>query len=115
MGLGAGPGLSPSHCRRALRTLRRTLAAVPTSSSLVKLSWQDRSNTESGFRVERSIDGSTFTTIATLSVNDRDYDDTSVAPSTAYTYRVVAFNDAGDSTSAATPASTPRRRRRETI
>jgi hypothetical protein len=83
------------------------LAANTTSASTVKLTWQDHASNEIGFRVERSTDGSVFTTIATLGVNDRDFDDTNVSASTTYTYRVVAFNADGDSTPVTVSVATP--------
>ena len=83
--------------------------AVVAHASVVRLTWQDPSNTETGFRVERSTNGSAFATIATLNgINRRSYDDAGVMPSTNYTYRVVATNADGDSLpSAAASITTP--------
>src|SRR4029077_20794534 len=40
-----------------------TLGAVAASSSQINLSWTDNSSDETGFKIERSIDGKTFTQI----------------------------------------------------
>ncbi|TVR54727.1 MAG: hypothetical protein EA425_01425 [Puniceicoccaceae bacterium] len=51
-----------------------------------------------GFRVERSIDGGDWETLATLGGLDRSFLDTAPVPGAEHTYRLVAFNDLGDST-----------------
>ena len=63
----------------------------------VRLSWSDNSTNETGFRIERSLDGTTFTEIATRAANTVQYNDNSVAPNTLYYYRVRAYNSAGNS------------------
>jgi hypothetical protein len=70
-------------------------AASPTSS--LSLSWQDNSNDESGFRVERSTDGVSFAQIAQLGAGTRSYTNTGLAAGTMYYYRVHAYNSAGAS------------------
>jgi len=67
------------------------------SSSQIDLSWTDVA-TETGYRIERSLDGtSDWITIGTTGQNVTDYSDAGLASGTAYAYRVVATNDAGDS------------------
>jgi hypothetical protein len=74
------------------------LAATAASSTQINLAWQDNSNNENGFRIERSPNGTTgWTEIATTSAAATTYQDTTVAASTQYWYRVRAFNGAGDS------------------
>jgi parallel beta-helix repeat protein len=82
----AGPPAAPSG-----------LSATTASSSQINLSWTDNSNNETGFLVERSPDGVTFTQIASLAANTTSYSDTGLAASTQYTYRVRAANASGDS------------------
>jgi FtsP/CotA-like multicopper oxidase with cupredoxin domain len=64
---------------------------------------------EIGFRVERSEDGTTFTQIATALANATTYTDRDVTVGRTYTYRVVAFNEAGVATSQASSSVTNNR------
>jgi predicted phage tail protein len=73
------------------------LTAAPVSSSRIDLSWTDLSGNESGFKVERSVDGVSFGPIATTGANTATYADTSLAPASTYHYRVRAYNAGGDS------------------
>jgi predicted phage tail protein len=62
------------------------------------VSWQDASSDETGFRVQRSADGSTnWTLVATLGANVTSYQDTGLTAGTTYYYRVRAYNAAGNS------------------
>lgn len=91
-------------------------SSSPTSSLI--LIWADASGNESGFRVERSTNGSTFTQVAQLGADTTSYVNTGLSSGTTYYYRVYAYNSTGNSaysnvasaaTSAATiaPATTP--------
>ena len=70
-------------------------ASSPTSA--LTLAWQDNANNETGYRVERSADGSAFAQIASLGGNSQAYTNTGLAAGTAYSYRVVAYNNNGTS------------------
>jgi hypothetical protein len=91
------------------------LVATTFSSSQIDLTWTDNSNNENGFKVEQSTDGTTFTQIAMLNSNTVSYPVTALTASTTYYYRVVSFNDAGNSqysnmanaTTSATPPPLP--------
>jgi hypothetical protein len=74
-----------------------SLAATAASASQVNLTWADGSTDETGFKVERSTDGENFTQVATVGANVTTYAATGLAASTAYTFRVRAYNAAGDS------------------
>ena len=80
------------------------LAASPTETT-VRLTWLHDGNNESGFRIYRS-NGGTFSLIATVAANAVEHTDINLLPGTAYTYRVAAFNTAGDSPFAETYVTT---------
>jgi len=74
------------------------LAATALSASQVTLVWTDNANNENGFRVYRSLDGTTFAEIVKLSlVNLNSYLDTGLSSNKTYYYKVRAYNDAGNS------------------
>ncbi len=83
-----------------------SLSATAVSSSQIDLSWTDNSTNEDGFRVERSMDGNSFSDIATLNANTTSYSDTDLNESTTYYYRVLAFNSSGDSDYSNTDSAT---------
>jgi len=78
-----------------------TPPAAPTALSAVAgkrkitLNWSDNSSNETGFKVERSTDGVTFTQIATTT--SATYTNGSLTTGATYHYRVRAYNAAGDS------------------
>ncbi|MGZ8901151.1 MAG: fibronectin type III domain-containing protein, partial [Limisphaerales bacterium] len=89
-GLSSSPSVVVSS---ALPTEMPVAPARLTGSVLkgaVKLGWRDSSLNESNFIVERSLDGATFTPIATLAANSTTYSDSTVAPRRKYFYRVAA-------------------------
>jgi len=89
-----------------------TLADTPTtpnaptnlhSSSVDKttatLTWTDNSDNETGFKVYQ---GTSTTPVATLDANVTSYTPTGLTPDTHYTYKVKAYNSAGESAVATT-------------
>ena len=88
-----------------------SLSATQVSSSQVNLAWTDNATNESGFRIERAPGGTTtFTEIETVGVGVTTYQNTGLAAATAYSYRVRAYNGAGNSAysnvaSATTPSA----------
>ena len=70
--------------------------ALTTIGANINLNWQDNSNDETGFRVERSENGGAFTTMATLPADSVNWSE-AMGSAGNYRYRVVAFNAAGDS------------------
>jgi FtsP/CotA-like multicopper oxidase with cupredoxin domain len=84
------------------------LTAVYAAGPSVDLAWTDNASDEDGYVVERSTDGISFGSVATLPANSQTYADTTVAFDQGYTYRVYAFNIAGNSGFAVSAAvSTP--------
>src|SRR6202043_1556414 len=91
------------------------LTSAAVSSSQIKLSWTDNSNNETGFKIERSRDGTTFVQKYAVGVNVTSYTDSMRQASTKYYYRVCAYDSGGNSgysntanaTTAPSPAPSP--------
>lgn len=71
------------------------LTATASTSDYAALGWQDNSDNEDGFSIERSDNGIDYNEIATTSENIASYDDYSVNPGSSYYYQVRAFNEIG--------------------
>lgn len=95
------------------------LSVSVISSSQINVSWTNVAN-ETGYQLQRSLNGLSWTTIATPGVNVTTYNDTGLSASTLYYYRIKAvgngtsYLDSGygsgsgtTSSSSATPLSTP--------
>jgi titin len=67
------------------------------SASQINLTWTDNAANETGFRIERSSNGTSFTQIATVGVNVTSYANSGLSASTQFWYRVRAYNTAGNS------------------
>lgn len=72
------------------------LSASAVSDTRINLSWQDKSDNETGFRVERRTTGE-WQMVTTLAVNTTTYQDTGLACDSMFEYRVFAYNQSGDS------------------
>lgn len=66
------------------------LSAAALSPTSVELSWNDNSDDEDGFVVERQTGGGPWTQIASPSANSTGYVDATASPETSYGYRVSA-------------------------
>ena len=73
------------------------LAVQSAAYNKVTLGWTDTATNESGFKVERSTNGTDFAEIATVGADTRSYTDSSVVAKTTYYFRVRAYNGAGNS------------------
>jgi hypothetical protein len=82
------------------------LVAVVSSVSAVDLTWNDRSNNEISFEVQRRAETGPFALVASLPDGSTSWGDTGLAPGTAYTYRVRAVGVSGVSLYSAEAAAT---------
>ena len=87
-GTGGNPPAAPGN-----------LAATAVSSTQINLTWTDSDNTETGFKIERctGVECVDFAQIATVGANITSYSNAGLTASTSYSYRVRAYNTAGDS------------------
>lgn len=76
-----------------------SLTATAVSSSQINLTWTDIDNTEQGFKIERcvGVGCSEYAQIATVGANVNSYSNTGLTAFASYSYRVRAYNAAGDS------------------
>ncbi len=68
------------------------LAASVVAKRQINLAWEDRSDQETNFQIQRSPDGINWTTIAVTDSKTTSYSDKGLADSTRYYYRVRAEN-----------------------
>ncbi len=73
------------------------LTATAISRSRIDLIWADNANTETGFKIERSANGTSWSQIATVGPNVRNYSSTGLSANRLYYYRVRAYNSLGNS------------------
>ena len=74
-----------------------SLSATVVTNYQIDLAWVPGSSSQSGFKLERSTDGTNFSQIGTTAAGTTAYSDTGLAIATAYYYRVRAYNALGDS------------------
>jgi fibronectin type 3 domain-containing protein len=80
-----------------------SVTASAVSPSQINLSWSDVTG-ETGFTIQRSVDGVTWTPIATTGSGVTSYRDVALAAGTTYQYEVSASN-AGGASAYSSPAS----------
>ena len=74
-----------------------TLASKGVTSSSVSMDWKETENNLSIFEIERSLDGITWDSVASVKVGTVSFSDTGLTQNTTYYYRVKAENPAGSS------------------
>jgi cellulose 1,4-beta-cellobiosidase len=85
------------------------LGATAVSNTQINLAWSDNSNNETGFIVERSTNGNSYSQVVTLGSNVTSYANTGLSSNRKYYYRVRAYNAVGSSAySNVATAKTPR-------
>ncbi|VUD47626.1 Alkaline phosphatase [Thalassocella blandensis] len=78
-----------------LPTAPTNLSAVASSSQSINIAWEDKSENEIGFDIERSLDNATWSLAGSVGMNTNTYNDLGLTPNTQYFYRVRAKNSAG--------------------
>jgi Bacterial Ig domain/Fibronectin type III domain len=74
------------------------LIAETISASQINLRWTDNTSNEAGFRIERKTeDSSSWDQAGMVGANVTTFPNTGLTSDTTYTYRVRAYNDAGNS------------------
>lgn len=73
------------------------LISTSVQSSSIGLSWTDNANNETGYQVQISTDGTSWTNLVDLSADTTTYSVTGLAPLTSYWFQVKACNTNGDS------------------
>ncbi|MFN5376933.1 MAG: fibronectin type III domain-containing protein [Chitinophagaceae bacterium] len=85
-----------------LQNTQPPLAPSELTSSIVsineiQLKWVDNSVDEKGFKIERKTANSEFSLLSITAADTTRFIDKGLAPNTTYTYRILSFNDAGNS------------------
>ena len=83
------------------------LTANAVDGWTIDLSWNDNSNNEDGFTIERSTDNVNFITITNTYANETSFRDNYVLATTPYYYRIKAFNVFGASIASIASVNTP--------
>jgi phosphodiesterase/alkaline phosphatase D-like protein len=68
------------------------LRSTSVGRTSVGLAWNDNATNESGFKVEQSTNGTTWTQLGTTSANVTTYTYSKLSANTSYYYRVRAYN-----------------------
>jgi fibronectin type 3 domain-containing protein len=82
----------------ALPATPQNLTATAVSPTRVDLAWQDVSTDETHFKVERSTNGTSFSTVSWPTANTTVFVDNNRQSKTTYYYRVSSYNTNGTST-----------------
>ena len=69
------------------------LAIMEVTPTFITLNWQDNSNDEAGFHIERALSAAgPWELVGTVGANVTSFTDSGLVASTTYYYRVLAFN-----------------------
>ncbi|MFH1226379.1 MAG: DUF2341 domain-containing protein [Planctomycetota bacterium] len=89
---GNGTASNQEVTRTTVPNAPTNLALVPVGGDSISLSWADNAINETGFKIERSLDGSSWAEIAVVSPNTTSYTNSGLKRNTTYYYRVRAYN-----------------------
>ncbi|RNI31436.1 T9SS type B sorting domain-containing protein [Rufibacter latericius] len=81
------------------------LVATTLSENQVKLDWIDRAENETGFQIERSTNGTSYSLLQTLAADVTSYTDEGLKLATRYYYRIRPFNAYSQSSGISAPYS----------
>ena len=87
-------------------TAPTNLAAAAAGTAQINLSWTNTSTSQTGVKIERSIDNVTFAEITVADATAASYPDIGLSASTTYFYRVRATSSSGDSAYSNTASAT---------
>jgi hypothetical protein len=73
------------------------LSATAISRTRIDLTWADNSSNETGFRIERSTNGTSYSQIASVGANVSSFSSTGLRRNRLYYFRVRAYNSVGNS------------------
>ncbi|MBC8345375.1 MAG: fibronectin type III domain-containing protein [Candidatus Marinimicrobia bacterium] len=94
---GNNSGYATSTATNTIFPPPSNLTATPIDDQSIQLTWSDNCSFESGYRIERSVDGSNFSQIAELGENSSEYTDPGLTLGNDYTYRVKAYTKFNES------------------
>src|SRR6266850_3468677 len=85
-----------------------SLTATAISTNAIKLVWQDKSTSETGFKIDRALSptGPWTVGIATLKANTTVYTNAGLASAKTFYYRVYAYNSRGSSSYSSVASAT---------
>jgi len=67
------------------------------STTQINLNWTDNATNEDGYKIERKTGSGNYAVVGSTASNMTTFNDLGLTPNTSYTYRVFAFNSAGNS------------------
>jgi chitodextrinase len=73
------------------------LTGTVISTTQINLSWTDNATNEDGYEIERKTGNGNYTVVGSMGSDLTTYNDLGLIPNTSYTYRVYAYNSAGNS------------------
>ncbi|MBE0687739.1 MAG: multicopper oxidase domain-containing protein, partial [Anaerolineaceae bacterium] len=101
------PTLNLDSLYSNVATFGSTAPSTPTAPSNLSaslqagpqalLTWTDNSTNESGFVIERSVNGGVFSVLGQVGTGIVSFTDTTISAGSTFTYRVKAVNSAGSS------------------
>lgn len=74
-----------------------SLICLKVSTTKVDLHWTDNATNENGYKLERKSVSGSYINIGSTGVNATTFSDSGLTPFATYTYRVYAYNKAGNS------------------